>query len=423
MCDMDKMESKVGISSVKIIVLKMIIEVVVECEICSGFYMYMNDLCMPLELSKMSWRDLAKTKYCKSGDNDAVHFKQLLKIELFVKDVFARCDRNGMKIGWCNKKGEIIDVMNKHMSMDIVMGDFAISRLIEIYKKCKNTKYVGVYYPLTNDIQIYRPIVPEVDIFRFLGTHVRKGKIISSTLKNYASLCMEKYGKSLPCQMMIRSINGKCTIKESEIQESLKYIKKYKIPYYTHSVYTINLCNPYTKKNLKSDEWVLDLLRNDLKITSQMGGRGVVVHVGKKLKMDVEDALDKMEQSIRKVLQYASPECPLLIETPAGQGTETCTKIEDFSEFYKRFEDDPRIRICIDTCHVFASGYDPYYYITEWNKLHPNTISLIHFNDSKKPINSHVDRHAYPGKGHIGIKKMEQVAYFCIKNKIDMVME
>ena len=118
--------------------------------------------------------------------------------------------------------------------------------------------------------------------------------------------------------------------------------------------------------------------------------------------------------------------CPLLIETPSSQGTELLTTIDEFQEFYQRFnqEDQQRIRICIDTCHVFASGYDPLEYLSKWiNTMGRETVGLIHFNDSKDVKGSKKDRHAPIGNGKIGKNILYQVMKYAVDQKIDMVVE
>ena len=204
-------------------------------------------------------------------------------------------------------------------------------------------------------------------------------------------------------------------ISESDIIEASSLIQEYNILFYIHTVFTINLSNP--------NQFNHSLVNKDLDIARKVGGRGVVVHVGKSLKMNINEALDLMEQSIRKILPFATSECPLLLETPAGQGTELCKTFDSFSSFYSRFNNDERLQICIDTCHVFASGHDPLNYIQKWNLLYPNSIKLIHYNDSMKPCGSCVDRHAAMGTGYIGYDKLLAVASFANIHKIPMVIE
>jgi deoxyribonuclease-4 len=129
-----------------------------------------------------------------------------------------------------------------------------------------------------------------------------------------------------------------------------------------------------------------------------------------------------MRINLLAAMEHASPECPILLETPAGQGTETLTKYEEFVEFVRDFA-DARIRICIDTCHVFACGSEPIEYIQKLATAETGMVKLIHYNDSATPCGSCVDRHAYMGTGHIGFDKMETIAKFCHGRTYPMLIE
>jgi deoxyribonuclease-4 len=151
-----------------------------------------------------------------------------------------------------------------------------------------------------------------------------------------------------------------------------------------------------------------------------MGAKGVVVHVGKHTSQTPAAGLEQMRKNIRLILKFATPECPLLLETPAGQGTELLTALDEFAAFVKSFGDDPRFGVCVDTCHVFATGCDPVAYLK--GMVGTNT-RLIHFNDSATPCGSRLDRHAYCGQGHIGLPKMTEVAEFGSAAAIPMLIE
>ena len=149
----------------------------------------------------------------------------------------------------------------------------------------------------------------------------------------------------------------------------------------------------------------------------------MVVHTGKYKDQDVESALNKMEISILKILDVATEGCPLIIETPAGQGTELCSGLTHFQTFYSRFKNDPRLKICIDSCHVFSAGYDPEYYLNNWITKYPGSVTVVHFNDSEVCRGSRVDRHFTPGLGYIGYKRLWAVHEICRQNNIPMVRE
>ena len=84
---------------------------------------------------------------------------------------------------------------------------------------------------------------------------------------------------------------------------------------------------------------------------------------------------------------------------------------------------EKKIKICIDTCHVYAAGHCPLKYIQDWYSQYPESIVLIHFNDSKCECGSCKDRHEYPGNGCIGLDKMIDISHFCNSVNLPMVYE
>jgi deoxyribonuclease-4 len=139
------------------------------------------------------------------------------------------------------------------------------------------------------------------------------------------------------------------------------------------------------------------------------------------VKQPVPEALEAMRASLNAAKEHATVDCPILLETPAGQGTETLTKMKEFLDFVETFA-DLRIRACIDTCHVFASGFEPLEYI-DTALGRPGLVKLIHFNDSLGACGSCVDRHAHIGTGKIGLEKMTAIAAMCSKSGLPMLVE
>jgi deoxyribonuclease-4 len=178
---------------------------------------------------------------------------------------------------------------------------------------------------------------------------------------------------------------------------------------FVHSQYLINLCNP---PGSSADAYGVDLLIKNLQAANAMKARGVVVHVGKSTTLPLPDAIANMRANIVRALPHATASCPLLLETPAGQGTEVLRTYEEFTAFIASFGPDPRFRICVDTCHVFVcdGGIHPLDYIKRLTAEHPGLLALIHFNDSAAPCGSCADRHAFIGLGHLGLEGMTALA-------------
>jgi deoxyribonuclease-4 len=107
----------------------------------------------------------------------------------------------------------------------------------------------------------------------------------------------------------------------------------------------------------------------------------------------------------------------VLLESGSGQGSCIPSTIEDLVCLYKKIREKTEyIGICLDTCHVFASGYDlsNISIFTELVKYIEHEVGLeavkvLHINDSKKPLGSKVDRHENIGEGLLGIKAFEYI--------------
>ena len=267
-------------------------------------------------------------------------------------------------------------------------------------------------------------------LFSSTGSHIPKGKTIHFSINSY--LQSQKSVKTkLSIQMFLRCCrSGKAgKFNDKDIEDSKNLIEVEKIDYFTHTPYIINLCDPATKKSDTEEnptQWCLDFVRDDLKITERLGGKGVVIHTGKKKKMSDEDGEAEMRKYISTLLESATERCPLILETGAGQGTELFCDPESLATFYKTFtqEEQKKFKICIDTCHVFSAGVDPFEYIQRFLKIcQPEDVALIHFNNSMVPIGSCRDRHAGLTHGHINMKSLCDVAVWAVTNNIPLVNE
>jgi deoxyribonuclease IV len=244
----------------------------------------------------------------------------------------------------------------------------------------------------------------------FIGQHTKKLKSLPDTINSLVDL-------RKPYQIFLGAPqNNKLSIPDLELAVASQLIEQKKAKIYVHSPYIINLCQANA-----TDDWNTNLLIKNLTYANTIGCKGVVVHVGKSTDKPLDIALENMKENLMKALQHASKSCPLLLETPAGQGTETLKDREAFIDFVIKIN-DKRLRICLDTCHVFACGHKPLEYIQKVCE-HSDLCKLIHYNDSAAPCGSCVDRHAWMGTGHIGMDGMKQIAEFCASKNLPMVIE
>lgn len=177
-------------------------------------------------------------------------------------------------------------------------------------------------------------------------------------------------------------------------------------PVLIHTQYLINLAalNPdFYKKSLAG--LVLELVRAE-----QLGVPAVVLHPGAHMGAGTRKGLDRIARSF-DLIHRTLPECRVvtLLETAAGQGSCLGCSFEELGTILRLVDDPSRLGVCVDTCHIFASGYDirtraGYQKTIEELDRHVGlaNVGAFHLNDSKRPLGSRVDRHEHIGEGQIG---------------------
>jgi deoxyribonuclease IV len=171
-----------------------------------------------------------------------------------------------------------------------------------------------------------------------------------------------------------------------------------------HAVYLINCATRDAEIRKKS----LESLVHALGMGDDIGADGVVLHPGSTLGEPHEDALERVGEALEHGLAE-SERCPLLLENTAGSGNTLGRSFEELAAIVEIAGGDERIGICLDSCHLLASGFD----ITTADKLEQvidgcveivglERLRCLHANDSKTPLGSNADRHAPPGDGELG---------------------
>ena len=199
-----------------------------------------------------------------------------------------------------------------------------------------------------------------------------------------------------------------------------------------HSPYIVNLAN-------EQMTWETSLISQELLIADRIGAIGCVLHVGKHKTSSVQTGTMNMIQNIRVFLQYMhsnSLRTFLIVETSAGQGTELLAtrnnSMNELAAFYASFSEDEKryLRLCIDTCHIFAAGYDirrpdqvDIFFATFESLIGLRYIALIHLNDSQNACGSGVDRHTNIGAGHIGTAGLVRFIQLAAHYNIPVVLE
>ena len=170
-----------------------------------------------------------------------------------------------------------------------------------------------------------------------------------------------------------------------------------------HASYLINLgCGPSDLREKSIAAFVDELQRCDL-----IGAPYLVVHPGSC--PDTERGLKAIAEALDRAFTAHKGKCVVLLETAAGQGSALGRTFEELRGILDRVRSPERVAVCLDTCHVFAAGYDlstDRGYDETFNAfdqvLGIGLLKAFHLNDSMKPLGCRVDRHEHVCKGEIG---------------------
>ena len=176
-------------------------------------------------------------------------------------------------------------------------------------------------------------------------------------------------------------------------------------PFYFHAVYLINLAGDDPTLRQRSES----TLAGYLKAADELGVNGVIFHTGSHKGGGFAARLPRIVDHLRHVLERADPQTArLLIENNAGLGGCVGARFEEIEQMLSGVG-DPRVAVCFDTCHAFASGYDERTAADVSKTLDEldrvvglSRLDVIHCNDSVTGLGSNRDRHANIGSGAIG---------------------
>jgi deoxyribonuclease-4 len=173
-----------------------------------------------------------------------------------------------------------------------------------------------------------------------------------------------------------------------------------------HAVYLVNCASEDREIRAKS----LTSLTHSLRIGHAIGAAGVVLHPGSALKGHVGEAIARAGTTIAEALA-GSDGCELHLENTAGAGGTLGRSFGELAALIEAAGAGKRLGVCLDSCHLLASGYDirpaagADRVLREARKeLGAGRIRSLHLNDSKTPLGSNRDRHANIGTGELGEK-------------------
>ncbi|UZJ40579.1 deoxyribonuclease IV [Prosthecochloris sp. SCSIO W1101] len=193
-----------------------------------------------------------------------------------------------------------------------------------------------------------------------------------------------------------------------------------------HDSYLINLGSPNIEKLNRSRLAFID----EMKRTEALGLINLNFHPGSHLReIPEEQCLETIAESINQALK-ATAKVKAVLENTAGQGSNLGHSFEQLAFIIDRVDNKERIGVCLDTCHLFAAGYDlrDKTAVAETFSLFDASIGVdylkgMHLNDAKLELNSRRDRHESIGKGKIGIAGFEAVMQHPATRNIPLILE
>ncbi|MFH1416711.1 MAG: deoxyribonuclease IV [Planctomycetota bacterium] len=177
-------------------------------------------------------------------------------------------------------------------------------------------------------------------------------------------------------------------------------------PVIAHGSYLLNLASPARTIRHRS----ISALADELERCEALGVAGLVVHPGAHMGEGIDAGIGRIVTALDDVhARTAGFKTPVLLETTAGQGSSVGHEIVHLGRIIDACKAPNRLRVCLDTCHLFAAGYDlrdPNGYERTIAEIADHvgltSVECIHMNDSKNTCGSRIDRHEHITKGKMG---------------------
>lgn len=251
-----------------------------------------------------------------------------------------------------------------------------------------------------------------------LGAHMSTGKGFDKAAADAQSIGADAM------QVFTRNPRGgkARVLKDKELEKLAEY-RAQGLVVVCHAPYTINLAS--------SSDDVRDFgkrtIAEDLQRMQQLGASGLVVHSGAHTGAGKEAGLAQLIASLEVLLPQAAPGTRILLETMSGSGSELGSTLEEMQKVFAYFDHSPALGVCLDTCHLFAAGYD----IRDWpgfkaqfeSFLPWSVVGCLHMNDSKTAFASHKDRHEKLGQGSIGWDAFKAIVQAEAATQLPIIME
>lgn len=180
-------------------------------------------------------------------------------------------------------------------------------------------------------------------------------------------------------------------------------------PLLAHAPYTMNLAS----NKPEVYEFACQVIKEDIARMDALGMEYMVFHPGSHTGIGTEAGIRNIVKGLNQAMT-GEEQITVLLETMSGKGTEVGWRFEELKAIVSQAEHPERLGVCLDTCHVFAAGYDIVNNLDGVLEEFDHIIGIerlktIHLNDSMMPFGSRKDRHAALGEGEIGLEAIFNV--------------
>ena len=253
-----------------------------------------------------------------------------------------------------------------------------------------------------------------------IGTHMSIAKGLAKTAENVVEM------EANTMQIFSRNPRGSNykIYSEEEIERFQTIRKEAKFgPLLAHAPYTMNLASGQEKVY----EFACTVIKEDIARMDALGIENLVFHPGSHTGIGTSQGIKNIIAGLDQALT-GSEDITVLLETMTGKGTEIGARFEHLKEIQDGVRYKEKIGICLDTCHVFAAGYDIVHdldnVLEEFDRiLGLPLLRAVHFNDSMMPFGSHKDRHTTIGAGEIGLEALTRILNHPLLEGIPLYME
>lgn len=195
-------------------------------------------------------------------------------------------------------------------------------------------------------------------------------------------------------------------------------------PAFIHGSYLVNLGGP-----LDLLQKSIDRLKSNMDAAGSLGAQGVIIHLGSHKGRGIDPVFSQVVEALDAIVRGSPPDVWLMIENSAGAGEHIGSTFEEIGRIINAVRSE-RVRVCIDTQHCFAAGYDVRdeqgvgEMMAEFDRtVGRHRLGAVHANDSKSALGSGVERHENIGEGNIGIGGFEAIIAHPAFSDVPLLLE